>query len=262
MNFSVTPHYAHGENGPVDLLQGLIGNVGSMQCTFLKILLTVIVSIIIFSKIQFLNYQYTLQLINNQLLSFQIYLGCNGTQVPDIDNHGACIDCSDISKILNADGDACLDDCNANGETKDSDSNGRCDISCIASGMILNAAGTDCLNDCNANGETIDSNGNGQCNTSCPASEILNAAGTECLKDCNKGGETIDSDSNGKCDTNCGDTGMLLLNADGTDCLNDCNANGETIDSDKNGQCDKRCAEGLKARDDDCIPSKYMAKSK
>ena len=48
MNFSVTLQYAHGENGPVDLLQVLNGNVGSMQCTFLKILLNVQVSIIIF----------------------------------------------------------------------------------------------------------------------------------------------------------------------------------------------------------------------
>ena len=54
MNFSVILH-ARGENGPVDLLQVLNGNVGSMQCTFLKILLNVKVSIIIFSPIQFLN---------------------------------------------------------------------------------------------------------------------------------------------------------------------------------------------------------------
>ena len=45
MNFSVNHQYAHGENGPVDLLQSLKGNVGSMQCTFLKILLNVQVSI-------------------------------------------------------------------------------------------------------------------------------------------------------------------------------------------------------------------------
>ena len=55
MNFSVTLQNAHGENGPIDLLLALNGNVGSMQCTFLKILLNVKVSIIIFSPIQFLN---------------------------------------------------------------------------------------------------------------------------------------------------------------------------------------------------------------
>ena len=53
MNFSVPPHYAHGENGPVDLLQNLNGNVGSMQCTFLKILLNVKVSILPFSQMNF-----------------------------------------------------------------------------------------------------------------------------------------------------------------------------------------------------------------
>jgi hypothetical protein len=54
----------------------------------------------------------------------------------------------------------------------------------------------------------------------------------------------------------------MLLNANGTDCLNDCNAKGETVDSDNNGQCDEHCAEGLIARDDACIHSKCMAKSK
>ena len=57
----------------------------------------------------------------------------------------------------------------------------------------------------------------------------------------------------------CGISGMLL-NANGNDCLDDCNANGETIDSNKNGQCDKKCAEGLIAREDACIPGKYMEK--
>ena len=48
MNFSVILQDARGENGPVDLLHNSNGNVGSMQCTFLKILSNVQVSIIIF----------------------------------------------------------------------------------------------------------------------------------------------------------------------------------------------------------------------
>ena len=48
MNFSVILQDARGENGHVDLLHNSNGNVGSMQCTFLKILSNVQVSIIIF----------------------------------------------------------------------------------------------------------------------------------------------------------------------------------------------------------------------
>ena len=79
-----------------------------------------------------------------------------------------------------------MDDCNANGETKDIDGNGQCDATCIALGKILNAAGTNCLDDCNADGETININNKIQCNENCVDSgKILNAAGTECLDDCN-----------------------------------------------------------------------------
>ena len=45
LNFSVILQDAGGENGPVDLLHNSNGNVGSMQCTFLKILSNVQVSI-------------------------------------------------------------------------------------------------------------------------------------------------------------------------------------------------------------------------
>ena len=48
MNLSAILQNARGKNGPVDLLHNSNGNVGSMQCTFLKILLNVQVSIIIF----------------------------------------------------------------------------------------------------------------------------------------------------------------------------------------------------------------------